>query len=245
MYKKISIALLFTGIITCLSGCKLDAKKETRDFTLSGSIKGLKKGTVYLQKIEDTTLVNIDSLIVNGDPDFEFTTSLNEPEVFFLYLDKVDNSKYDDRIFFFAEPDAEMTITTTLKNFESFAVIRGSENQAKWAEYETLNAKFNDVNLNLIKGSFEAQKNQNEADILAYDDSISNLLQRKYRFTGQFIVTHKALEIAPYLAITQIPDAKVVFLEELYGELSKDIQASKYGKELQTLIAQRKTEEGE
>ena len=112
-------SLLILSIIT-LSSCS-----KSVDFKVTGTVKGLKKGTIYLQKIQDTSIVNLDSLVVDGNPDFALTTDLKEPEVLYLYLDKKDASEYDDRILFFAEP-GEMTITTSLKNFESFAAITGS-----------------------------------------------------------------------------------------------------------------------
>jgi len=238
MKTKVVLILLF--LILCIGSC---AKKEMQNFSISGTVKGLKKGTLYLQKIDDTLLVNIDSLVVDGNPDFEFNATLSEPEVLYLYLDKVDNSEYDDRIFFFAEPEAVMTLSTTLENFESFAAITGSQNQSKWGEFEKINKRFNNTNLDLIKSSFEAQNNNNETLIEAYDDSLQRLIQRKYRYTGQFIISHADMAVAPYVAITQIPDAKVTFLEDLYGKLSKEIKSSKYGTSLKDLIEQRKAQE--
>jgi len=237
---KTKAVLILIFLIICIGSC---TKKEVQNFSVSGTIKGLKKGTLYLQKIEDTLLVTIDSLVVDGNPDFEFSTTLSEPEVLYLYLDKVDNSQYDDRIFFFAEPEAIMTLSTTLENFESFAAITGSQNQSKWGEFQKINKRFNNTNLDLIKGSFDAQKDNNESLIEVYDDSLQQLIQRKYRYTGQFIINHADMAVAPYVAITQIPDAKVPFLEDLYGKLSKDIKDSKYGLSLKDLIEQRKAQE--
>ena len=237
MYKNLLVLVLITLSICACS------KKEHTGFSVTGSVKGLKKGTLYLQKIEDTLLVNLDSLVVDGNPDFEFTANLKEPEVLFLYLDKVDNSQYDDRIFFFAEPTAQMSITTTLENFESFATITGSENHTKWAEFQKINTQFNNQNLDLIKGSFDAQKNADEALVLVYDDSIKKLIQRKYRYTGQFVINNKSLEIAPYIILSQISDAKLDFLDDLYMELPKNIQESKYGIALNTMLDERRIDE--
>lgn len=35
--------------------------------TVSGNVKGLKKGTLYLQKVNDTVLITVDSLQIKGD----------------------------------------------------------------------------------------------------------------------------------------------------------------------------------
>lgn len=55
---------------------------------VSGNVKGLKKGTLYLQHLADTTLVVVDSLKVDGDGNFRFETELEGPEMFYLYLNK-------------------------------------------------------------------------------------------------------------------------------------------------------------
>lgn len=214
---------------------------KTGNLTVSGTVKGLKKGTLYVQHIQDTMLVNLDSLIVDGNPEFEFVLDIKEPEVYYLHLDKADESGYDDRIPFFAEPGV-INITTSLKNFEGFAAVIGSENQMHWQEFQNMNRQFNDKNLDLIKGSFDARRSDNQEDILAYDDSLQNLLKRKYLYTGNFASTNKDLEIAPYLIMTQIPDATTSYLDTLYKTFPRKIKKSKYGKQLKMLIKQRKEE---
>ena len=227
--------LLFLSLITVTSCSK------SGDFTVTGTVKGLKKGTLYLQTIKDTTLINLDSLAVDGNPDFEFTTDLKEPQVLYLHLDKKDDSDYDDRILFFADP-GEMSITTSLKNFEGFAAITGSQNQVKWQEFHKINDQFNDKNLDLIKDSFSAQKSGNQEAILKYDDSLNNLLQRRYRYTGNFAISNKELPIAPYIVITQIPDASVKYLDTIYKSLPAKMQRSLYGEQLKELISSRTVE---
>ena len=224
-------SILFLTLIFC--SCS-----EKGNLTVAGTVKGLKKGTLFLQHIKDSSLVNLDSLVVDGDPAFEFVVTLEEPEVFYLYLDKADASGYDDRIPFFAEK-GDMNIVTSLKNFESFAAITGSENQAVWKQYQAMNKQFNDKNLDLIKGSFVARKDAMQENIAAYDDSLQNLIKRKYQYTGNFVVNNKELEIAPYLLMTQIPDANPVYLDTLYNKFPRKIQQSKYGKEVKNLIEKK------
>ncbi len=49
--------------------------KSEPDLIVTGTIKGLKKGTLYLQKFKDTALVTMDSLKINGEEPFEFHIS--------------------------------------------------------------------------------------------------------------------------------------------------------------------------
>ncbi len=229
----------FLVLVLLLTSCK---ETTTSNFTVNGSIDGLRKGTLYLQHLQDTVLVNLDSLVVDGDSEFELDANIQEPEVLLLYLDKLDNNSFNDRVSFFAEPESQVTITTRLKNFELEAKVTGSINQKKLDEFFNYNDKFNSQNLNYIKEFYDAQKDNDNDRIRAYQDSLDNLLQRKYRFAGQFVVTNSELEVAPYIIITQIPDAKISFLEELYSKLDAQVQESKYSLELKELIAKRKEE---
>lgn len=230
MFKNIIVLLLVLFLASC---------NNSDNFYLTGTISGLKKGTLYLQRVDDTTLVNLDSLVVDGNPEFSFQTHLDEPQVLYLNLEKRDASDYDDRILFFAEP-GEMTLTTSLKNFERQAAITGSKNQLKLEEYNEMIMKFNDQNLDLIKKSFEAQEQEKAEDSLEfYDKKMQSLVKRRYLYTVNFALNNKDLEIAPYLAVSEIFDANVKYLDTIYNSLEKDIRKSKYGKTLKDFIQER------
>ncbi|PHQ28259.1 MAG: hypothetical protein COA80_02330 [Leeuwenhoekiella sp.] len=221
--------LLFSTLLSC---------SKSGNFVLTGKVNGLRKGVLYLQKVEDTVLVNLDSVVVDGDPEFELYADLKEPQVVYLTLEKVDASDYDDRILIFAEP-GEMTLNTSLKNFQSQVAITGSENQLKLDEYNKVLRRFNDENLNLIKKSFEVRKDENEDSIVFYDQKIQNLIKRKYLYTVNFAMNNKDYEIAPYLAVSEIFDANVKYLDTIYKSLEPKVRRSKYGKVLKDYIEER------
>ena len=104
--KNISLVFLALLMLSC--------GEKQHDLIVKTSIKGLKKGTVYLKKVEDTVLVTVDSIIVNGISQFELKSDIESPEIFYLCLDK--NSSDQDRIAFFANKGIT-EINTTLKNF--------------------------------------------------------------------------------------------------------------------------------
>ena len=122
---------------------------------LTGKVEGLRKGTLFLQKIQDSILVNIDSVVIEGRPEFQFRTEIESPEIYYLYLNKEDGDSLNDRILFFAEK-GEITINTLLKTFESSAKVMGSENQKLLQEYRKLARNFDDKNLEYIKAYYEA-----------------------------------------------------------------------------------------
>ena len=223
--KKISVLLVLVFMFSC--------GKEQHDLTVKTSIKGLKKGTVYLKKVKDTALVTVDSIVVNGNSEFELHSDLESPEVFFLYLDK--NSKENDRISFFADKGIT-EINTTLKNFVFDAKINGSAQQKTWDEYKLMMSRFNERNLDLIKENFEAQKNGDTSKIKSTQKESDNILKRKYLYTVNFALNHKDSEVAPYLALTEIYNAQVKYLDTISNSLTPKVKASKYGKELQSFI---------
>lgn len=219
------------------------SKKES-NLIINGTIKDLKKGTIYLEKIEDTTLVTLDSIVIHGDPNFTFHVDIDEPEVLFLHLDKVDNSFYDARFPFFAEP-GEMTIHTTLERFETAVVVEGSENHEKLMEFRTMMDRFNSQNLDLLKESIEAQQQGNLSRAEEANDKMESLLRRRYLFTVNYAINNKDKEVAPYLAVSEVFDANLKYLDTIYNSLQPEIRDSRYGKSLEDLIKERRALEEE
>ncbi|WP_295983995.1 DUF4369 domain-containing protein [uncultured Algibacter sp.] len=223
--KKISLVLLALFLMAC--------GKEQHDLTVKANIEGLKKGTLYLKKVEDTTLVIIDSLVVNGNTNIELHSDLDSPEVFYLYLDK--NSAEKDRITFFADKGIT-EINTTLKNFAFEFEIKGSEQQKTLEEYQTVIDKINNRYLYNFKEQFEARKAGDTAKLNILIKESNNSLKRKYLYTVNFALNNKNSEVAPYLALTEIYNARIDYLDTINNSLTPKVKASKYGKELNTFI---------
>jgi len=228
--------LYFTVFTLFLASC---TEPEKHNLTISGTIGGLKKGTLYLEKIKDTTVVTLDSIAVKGTPEFTFSTTIDEPEMLYLYLKKTDNVEQYQRIDFFAEPGV-MTINTSLKNFETDAVITGSKNQQKLEEHYKLLNRYNDRLLDIIKANFEAQQQNNNklADSLKKQERSIN--RAKYLATVNFAIKNSDMAIAPYLALNQIYDVNIKYLDTIYTSLTPEIKTSKYGKLLDELRTARR-----
>ncbi|MDD7885235.1 DUF4369 domain-containing protein [Flavivirga sp. 57AJ16] len=223
--KRFSFLIFVFLIISC--------NEKQHDLTVKGTIKDLKKGTIYLKKIKDTVLVTVDSLVVNGNPQFELHSNLESPEIFFLDLDK--NSLEKDRITFFADKGIT-EINTTLKNFVFDAKINGSAQQKTLEKYKAMISKMNNRNLDIIKEHFEAQKNKDTAKINTLKKESDNVLKRKYLYTVNFALNNKDSEVAPYLALSEVYNARVHLLDTINNSLTPKVKNSKYGKELQLFI---------
>tara|TARA_R110000868_G_scaffold316523_1_gene577393 strand:- start:266 stop:964 length:699 start_codon:yes stop_codon:yes gene_type:complete len=207
--------------------------EKQHDLTVRGHIKDLKKGTIYLKKVKDSTFVNVDSIIISGNSDFELHSDLDSPEMFFLYLDK--NSSEKDRIAFFADKGVT-EINTTLKNFVFDAKINGSGQQKVLEEYQSIMSRLNGRNLDLIKENFEAQKAGDSAKLDTIQKQYDNDLKRRYLYTVNFAINNKDSEVAPYIALTEIYNANISLLDTINNSLTPKVKDSKYGKELQRFI---------
>lgn len=224
----ILIAIL---IISCTT-------EKQHDLTVKGHIKGLKKGTLYLQKVKDSTLISVDSLVINGGSNFELYSDIDTPEVFYLHLNKTNTD--DKKIAFFADKGVT-EINTTLKDFVFDAQIKGSKQQEKLDEYKKVISRFNDRNLDLVKEEFDVKSNRDSIAILNIQKAYDNLLKSKYLYTVNFAINNKDSEIAPYLALTEIYDAQIKWLDTINNALAPEIKTSKYGLLLDEYIKNRKS----
>lgn len=223
--KKIAIVLAAFGlIISC-------GKEKTGNMIVKGKIDGLRKGTLYLQKLNDTLLVSVDSIALNGSSEFTLYDQVESPEIYHLALNKKENEK----IAFFGEP-GEILITSKLEKFVTSANISGSLNHDLLQQHRDMALKFNGKQLDLLKEKFEAQKNNDIELVSKLENDEKSLLKRKYYFTTNFAVNNANYEVAPYLALTDLYFANVKLLDTVNNSLSNKVKASKYGKELQRFI---------
>lgn len=230
--KKLSLLVLLLLIISC-------GKDSDSNFTLKGNVKWLKKGTVYLQKVKDSVFETIDSLVVNGNPEFELHTNLESPEVLFLKLHMNDNEEHI--ITFFADKGVT-EFNSTLKNFEIDAKIKGSKQQEKLEEYLLMMSRYNNKNLDIIKDNLDAQKDNDTVKLNKSVKQYQGIIKSKYLYTINFAINNKDSEVAPYLALSEIYDANIKYLDTINNQLTPKVKASKYGKQLQDYINKRKAQ---
>jgi len=235
---KYAIVTLF--VLLTFSAC---SKKESNgNLHITGNIKGLKKGTLYIQKIVDTALMAIDTIEINGDSHFSSDLDIQSPEMYYLFLDRGITNSLDNNLSFFAEAGS-INIETSLEYFNSDAKITGSKNQEKYEEYKKIISRFTDENLSLMEKKFNAFKNKNMKMV----DSIETLqnlnLKRRYLFTTNFALNNKDSEVAPYLALSEISDINLKYLDTIQKTMTPKIAQSLYGKKLIQFYKERKKQE--
>jgi len=226
-FKFSTLYLLFI-----LLGCSSPSDNE---MLLTGEVKGLKKGTLLLQKLEDTLFISVDSMVVDGTPVFNFSEEIISPEMYYLTLTFHDSSNLVKRLPFFAEPGT-INIRTTLKDYENKAIITGSRNQEKIDEYNSLMKRYDDQNLDLIEEGFAARMEGNDSLSNELQSQQNRLLKLKYLAALNFAKNNNDLEVAPYLMLAKMYDVNVTYLDTIYKSLTPKIKDSKYGKALESMI---------
>lgn len=229
---KSFITVLF--ILLLVASCTEDS---SNNLVINGNVKGLKVGKLILQKLQDSALVNLDSVQLDGSSSFSLTAQIDEPQVLYLYLDVKDGTAYDDRLTFFAQ-DTVMTINTTLKKFENDAVITGSKNQDALKEFNKNLNRLNETYTDLMKRSMTLQQQESplQSDIDQLDVDYDKYLRKRVLYALSYSTFHKDKEVAPYILLQEGFDANPKLLDSVYNMMPKKIQTSLYGKELSELI---------
>ena len=209
--KKIGLLLLVAiAVIAC-------GKENENTMYVKASVKGLKKGTFYLQKQIDSMIVSVDSISVDGTEDFLMTDDVMSPEMYYLTLGN--SSK---RISFFGEKDT-VYISSQLDLF-------GLDN------FNDIQQKFNNQKLDLMKAEFEAIKANSQDSVDMVAKKLKSWERKKYLYSTNFAVKNANFEVAPYIALTDLFDANLGLLDTINNSLTPSIKESKYGKQLDAYI---------
>lgn len=208
--------------------CKKDEKPNV--MYVKGSVSGLKKGTLYLQKQIDSLVVTVDSVEVNDSDEFLLTDVVTSPEMYYVAL-----ANTDKKIPFFGEKDT-VYISTTLQKFSYKHTITGSDNQKLLDDYYEIIRKFNNQNLDLQKAGLEARIAGIADSISGVENKKTSLLKKRYLYSINYAINHADHEVSPYIALTDLVDANPKWLDSIYNSLTPEVKKSKYGEELKTYI---------
>ena len=222
---KLYYILFLLFIIGCVD--------ESQKSTINLDVKGLKKGTLVLKKLSDSSFVKLDSFIVSSGDKINFSVLLDEPEMLFIDL-KLNEGSDIKTLNFFAEK-SKIDIVTNLENFGYELVVKGSKNDSIYRNYISLNKKFNDQKLDLFKRSFEKSKSNDLDSLKIIEDLVVNINKRQFLHNANFAVRNSEFELSPYIALTDLYESKKI-LDTVYKSLSARIKNSKYAKQLKSII---------
>jgi hypothetical protein len=232
MKKIIAVLVISILMIACSS-------KKDGNMIVEGTIKGLKKGTLYLQKMNDTAIFSIDSIAIFGDGKFRLTDNVASPVMY--YLTFAGNSN-DKRILFFGDKGT-ITINDNIATFGFSPEITGSTNQLVLDNFLKINNQFKNQRLEFIKKEFEAIQSKDTDLIEKVKNDFNRMIRRKYLYTTNFALNNANSEAAPYIALTELYDANIKLLDTINKKLSVDVKKSIYGKRLDKYISEIKVRE--
>ncbi|MNK16388.1 hypothetical protein D3C87_345520 [compost metagenome] len=238
--KRTILALMALVLLTACN------KNDNGDANLhiTGTVKGLKQGKLYIQRIADTTLVTLDTIVINGNSSFESHLKLDSPEMLYLFLDRGQTNSVDNSLPFFAEP-GNMKIETSNDEFFYKAKITGSKNQKLYEDFQKIKSRFTNENLDLVAKNLEATKNSNVKQLDSVATKSEYLMKRRYLYTANFALNHAKNEIGPYIALSEIADVNIKYLDTIQKSMSPEVAKSLYGKMLTKYVADRKKAETE
>jgi hypothetical protein len=233
MRKITTILALSIVLFACSS-------KKEGNMVVQGQIKGLKKGTLYLQKMKDTLLVSVDSVALLGKDTFTLTDNVDSPVLYYLTFD---GNTTDKRILFFGEKGT-ITINDKVEGFGYAPEITGSKNQAILDKFNAISKKFQNQRLEFIKKDFDAKKAKDQDLIKKLEVDYNRLLRRRVLYTTNFAITNANYEAAPYIALTEMYNASIKMLDTVNFSLTPKVKRSLYGKRFQEYLdAVKKTEQ--
>lgn len=231
--KKIIVVLVVSILMIACSS------KKDGNMIVEGTIKGLKKGTLYLQKMNDTAIFSIDSVNVLGDGNFRLTDNVESPIMYYLTYDGNANDK---RILFFGDKGI-ITINDNMSTFGFSPEIKGSPNQLVLDKFLKINNQFKNQRLEFIKKEFDARQSKNAELIENLEKDYNRMIRRKYLYTTNFALSNSNSEAAAYIALTELYDANIKLLDTINKKLSIDVKNSIYGKRLDKYISKIKAQE--
>lgn len=234
---KNSIYALLTALI--ILSCT--DKKSDSNTHITGNIKGFTNGMVYLQKMNDTVLVVLDSVKMKGDSKFQFDFNLDSPELVYLVVDRGVTNSIDNSLPIFAEPGT-INIDTELKYFYANAKVTGSKNQELFEQFQKTNTKYNSELLEISKEKYDAVRFKRVQHLDSITAKYDKKLTRKYLFAINFALTNKEYEVAPYVALSELTNANIKYLDTINKSMTPKVAESKYGKLLTKYVNERQKE---
>lgn len=233
---KLSYFSYLFFLLVSISACK---ESKNTNFVVQGTIKGLNKGTIFLDKVKDTLIVAVDSFQVRDDGHFILGEDLDNPEIYYLRIKEIPKKKL---LIFGGQ--STVTVDALLDKFDYAAKVTGSENHDLLTEYKKMNQQFKDAKLDIFKANLEAEKANDKSTLDSLEIVFQNLNRRQYLYTTNFAVKHSDKEVAPYIALTELYNAKLSLLDTVNNSLTEDMKNSKYGKQLDRFVTIIKKNEG-
>ena len=228
---KHTITKLF--LIALLGSCSSPKK----DMQVRVEVKDLKKGKLFLERVQDSGLVAVDSIFLGREETVVLQADLDHPELFYIFLDRNETDDIDNRIPFFGQA-GEVSIQTTLDDYVTKAKVSGSPTQEIYNSYLRVIRRFNNEELDLFAAYLQAQLSENTDSLAIVEQQTASLSKRKILFTVNFAVNNSNSVVSPYLALSELSTVSKSLLDTIAASMSEDVANSRYGKLLTEYLSE-------
>jgi hypothetical protein len=140
MIKKI---LYCASVLLTLYAC------NPTNVTVTGKIKGANKQKVYLEQQNVNNTIIVDSTLINSKGEFKFKTTVNTPTFFNVKIDS------NELVTILAEPDVDLVLSGTLKNFSQNYWVEGSDH-ALWIKLLNFQLQLTQKAIDSLQQKFHA-----------------------------------------------------------------------------------------
>jgi thiol-disulfide isomerase/thioredoxin len=230
-------SLFLMGFAAALIACS-----EKKDgYKITGEIKGLKSGMIYLETLEDTAKVIDSAKVVDGY--FSFTGTMDEPMMRSIKFKGMQYGTFfllaNEQVTFKAKKDSLMKgIVSGAKQDSIYKLYYSNE----YKEIQKIAAPIYKASDSLTKGGKIKLTAGQKAMI---DKRLADLKTYAEALTDQYITLHKDKVAAALIISDIVASGMPEKLEKYYGVLSPEIQKSFYGKKIkETIIIANKTAVG-
>ena len=190
-------------------------------YKITGNVEGLTNGTAYLQKIEQRTPVNIDSVeFTNGK--FVFKGAVQEPDFYLI--------KFADTlgVIPLILENNQITINADIDSLYD-AEFEGSESTAKYIEFDKKLSDFEMNFRNLYNEYMQANMSGDAAKVKEIESQYELIEQEQMSFIKGFVSDNSQLFVSPFITaqylMSQIEPNE---LEEIAAKFDTTYNQSKY-----------------
>ncbi|MDF1547987.1 MAG: TlpA disulfide reductase family protein [Bacteroidales bacterium] len=231
--KKILFAFV---ILTFVFACNQQNSDDQSSFTIEGTIAAYDTGYVYLQKVVDGELTTVDSMICSqGKFSFKGTTDFAE-----LYYLSFGDRQHMASIFM---ENSDIVVKGNLDSLDNIS-ITGSKAQDEYKLYKDEMLPFDNKMNDLYKQYTDAEKEGNKALMDQIDSSYETLYEDKLAFIKNYIGTHNASVIIPYVLNRELAySLEVNELDSMVNLLDSSLNPSIYVNTLKEKVATLKNVE--
>ncbi len=202
--------------------------KPQKNMLVNGNIIGFKKGTIYLDKLIDSTFVSVDSVTIDGTNQFEISD--NNDEVLLYQI------RFGEQIIPFFGEKGNIAITSKLEKLETSYTVSGSKSNDLYNNYKDMQRQFNNKKLELIKTRFEAEQLSDTNQVQELSDEIERLEKKRLLYIANFAKTNNNSNVSPFVVLLDLSDGHPTLLSKIYNDFTPEVQNSTYGQLLKNYM---------